>query len=102
MVPADEPTPPANTDPSTVVEFDGPASDAVVTAVASEAGVDPLRMTPLYQVVEPDALDALVAHARTATAADESDQWLSFRYEGYEVFVCGDGRVFLEPDEETR
>lgn len=102
MVPADEPSPPANDDPSAIVEFDdGLASDAVVTAVASEADVDPLQMTPLYQVVEPDALDALVAHAQTAEAAEESDQWLSFYYEGYEVSVCGDGRVFLEADAET-
>ncbi|WP_284013552.1 HalOD1 output domain-containing protein [Halobaculum litoreum] len=66
-------------DPDTVV-------DAVVEAVARASGTEPLALSPLVGVVDPDALGAVL---RVAT----SDSTISFRYHGHDVTVRGDGRV---------
>lgn len=82
-------------------EPDEDASAAVVLAVSEASGVDSVALSPLYDVVEPDALDTLVAHARhTETPARHR---LGFTYEGYDVLVRGDGFVVLEalPDGTT-
>ncbi|WP_254767946.1 HalOD1 output domain-containing protein [Salinilacihabitans rarus] len=67
-------------------------SRAVVEAVAEREGVDvtdvePPTYDPLYAVVNPEALDRLLA--------GRADVTLEFVYEGYEVVVRGDGRVDL-------
>ncbi|MFB6166293.1 MAG: HalOD1 output domain-containing protein [Haloarculaceae archaeon] len=58
------------------------ASEAVVTAVADAEGVDPTDLEPLFDVVDPDALDALFA------GGDASVE-LTFNYAGYAVTVRG-------------
>lgn len=70
-------------------------SEVVVSAVASVAGVSPLELGPLYAVVDPGALDALVAHAqRTGTGTHRV--W--FAYEGFDVCVRTNGEVrILDP-----
>jgi hypothetical protein len=68
------------------------ASAAVVRLVASYHDDDPATIDPpLYEAIDPDALDALFV--------DASDQWtrpasrIEFPYCGCEVEVRGDGRV---------
>jgi hypothetical protein len=57
-------------------------SDTVVRAIADSKGVDPTRLdVPLYDVVDPDALDGLVA------TGDESCRV---------AFTCADWRVVVD------
>lgn len=69
-------------------------SQAIVTAVADAEGVEPTDLSPLYRVVDTDALDELF----TSESSEESrtEQRVSFRYEGYEVTVYSSGRVDLD------
>ena len=62
----------------------------VVNAVAAKTDADPLTMKPLYDVVDPDALDRLVA----AEVAGH----VQFVYDGHEVTVHGDGSVVVDGD----
>ena len=70
-------------------------SEAVVDAVATLDGVSPTELAPLYDAVEPDALDALFEHADRQ--GRPGDQRLCFAYAGYDVTVCGDGTVSVSP-----
>jgi len=66
----------------------------IVEAVASEAGVDPLALSPpLYDVVDTDALHRLIATGTNVS--------VGFDYAGYAVAVDGDGAVTVEGDEPT-
>ena len=71
------------------------ASEAVVTAVSALAGSKPVDLDPLYEVVEPDALDSLVEHAQRG---DTGTHRLRFTYEGYDVGVRSDGRIRIRDD----
>ncbi|MFD1565167.1 HalOD1 output domain-containing protein [Haloarchaeobius amylolyticus] len=70
---------------------DSRPSEAVVTAVATQLETDPVELSPLYDVVDPDALDDLVDHAQR-TGTDET-QLVWFTYEGFAVGVRSDGQV---------
>jgi hypothetical protein len=60
----------------------------VVSAVASREGVDPTAIEPpLYDAIDPDALDALVA------SNGESGLHVSFTYCGYPITVDAGGGV---------
>lgn len=72
----------------------GPSA-AVVEAVARAEGVDPTEIErPLYEVVDPDALDDLFSSRHVHSPA--SGIRVSFTYYGYEIQVRGDGDVTLE------
>lgn len=72
-------------------------SRAVVAAVANAENVSPVELTPpLYDAVDPDALEQFVASVDAGP--DESDVRVTFPYVGYEVTVTGDGDVSLEPE----
>ncbi|AEH36173.1 HalOD1 output domain-containing protein [Halopiger xanaduensis] len=70
------------------------ASEAIVTAIAALVDDDPASLSPLYDAVDPDALNALVAHARRADDAGTHE--LRFTYEGFDVGVRTDGRIQIE------
>lgn len=72
--------------------FDSP-STAVVTAVAETADRDPTTIDPLYEVVDPDALDDIVAS--TCYPRGTPDARIEFLYHGYRVLVKANGRGFL-------
>ena len=61
----------------------------VVERVAQAKDVDVLALDPIYDAVDPDALDSLLA---TSTAAVE----VTFEYEGHVVTVCDDGEIEVE------
>ncbi|APX97832.1 HalOD1 output domain-containing protein [Natronorubrum daqingense] len=69
------------------------ASVAVVTAVEAVSQTDSLELPPLHDVVDPDALDSLVEHARRSGEAGQHELW--FTYAGFEVGVRSDGRVLI-------
>ena len=66
---------------------DSTASERVLAKVADSTGRDVLDLPPLYDYVDPDALDAVVATATNGT--------VRFAYEGHEVAVESDGTIRL-------
>ncbi len=81
-------------DAGSVTTFDpetDAASQAVVTAVAALADTDPSALSPLYDVVEPDAIDSLCEHAQRV--GDGTVHRLWFGYEGFDVCVRSDGQI---------
>ena len=69
-------------------------SMAVVNAVASATKSDPIDLPPLYDAIEPDALDALFAD--TGRFASSRSGSVAFEYAGCLVTVSGDGSVSAE------
>lgn len=60
-------------------------SETVVAALAENADVDPLEFdVPLYEAIDPDALDALFEGSETAQLR------VTFTYESYDVTVEGE------------
>jgi len=74
-------------------------SRAVVEAIAEHAGVDPADLElPLYEAVDPDALDALFSPPE-GTREPVSGR-VSFVYDGYDVEVTSDGEVTVSDRED--
>lgn len=68
-------------------------SEAVVAAIARAKDVDPVDIeTPLYEVVDPDALDSLFPSERVCVTSG----LVEFSYCGYDVTVTSGGEVSLE------
>jgi hypothetical protein len=68
--------------------FDDGDAPSVAVAQALEAALD-AQPAPLFDYVDPDALDALVA--------DSSSLTVTFEVEAATVTVHGDGRVLVRP-----
>lgn len=67
-------------------------SEAVVEAVADAEGVSPLELRPpLFEVVDPDALDKLFPLPSLEQGRTEGH--VTFEYCGYEVTVQPDGVI---------
>ena len=64
------------------------ASMTVVEAVGAAADTPVLELPPLFDAIDPDALDALFAGRPTNGV-------VTFRYAGYDVTVRADGTVEL-------
>lgn len=58
--------------------------------VARREEASPVDLPPLYETVDPDALQGLVA------SADDEAFSVEFSYHGYEVTVAADGSVDVE------
>lgn len=66
-------------------------SESVIEAVADREGVDPMDLTaPLYDAVDPEALDAMV---QNDAKYNESSLRIEFQYYGYTISVSADGSV---------
>lgn len=65
-------------------------SEEVVLSVAAAKGVDPLELDPLFDVIDPEALDALYERDADRTG---SPRRVEFTYEGHRVAVGEDGSV---------
>jgi hypothetical protein len=65
---------------------------SVVEAVAAVTNTPPTSLSPLYDAVDPDALNRLVEPGRETSS---SDRRVSFRFEGCLVTVHGDGRTVV-------
>jgi hypothetical protein len=90
-----------NSDPTTPTERvadNESATEAVVLAVAEATGVDPLDLDPLYDCVDPDALDALFD---SGDGLDDLTGSFEFTYAGCDVTVNADQRVVVTPTAET-
>lgn len=69
-------------------------AEVVACAVADAKGVSPLELRPLAEVIDPDALERLVASMGGVT--DGSAGTVEFTYSGYRVAVAGDGDVEVD------
>jgi hypothetical protein len=81
-------------------EFDWTAqapSEAVIETVAIAANAAPMAIEPLYDSVDPDALDALVRGNGTAHA--NGDVSVAFTFAEHDVRVRSDGVVSVRPVE---
>lgn len=76
---------------------DGPIGTTIARAVAALDGVEPVARRPLHEVLDADALDALLR----PTSVDSSyrEGAVVFRYHGHEVTVHSSGEVVIEPAE---
>lgn len=85
-------TQPRSADAAAVTVDDVLPSVRVVEAVAAATDADPVAMDPLYDVIDPDALDQIVA--------SEIEGHVSFEFCGQNVAVHGDGTVVVEGSHE--
>ena len=72
---------------------------SVVEAMAAATGDAPTAFAPLYESLDPDALDELVRSA--AERSGEDALVVSFTHAGCEVTVRSDGSVLARPAEES-
>ncbi|WP_276261483.1 HalOD1 output domain-containing protein [Haloglomus litoreum] len=67
-----------------------PVAEAVVEATSTVTGRDPLDMEPLFDVVDPDALETLVAGPAGSAGVS-----VSFQFEGRQITVQRGGRIHI-------
>lgn len=72
----------------------GPITDTLVATVAEAKGVDPLDLEPLYESVDPDALNAMFHPSGTPPSASME---IRFSMADCDVVVRGDGEVVVTP-----
>ena len=77
-----------------VFDVDESPSHGVVRAISAVKGIDPTDVDPLYDSLDPNALDAIFSGT---TEARESDIHVSFRVGDLEIEVSGDRRVTVRP-----
>lgn len=70
------------------------ASEAVIDAVADAKGVDPLDLDPMYDAIDPDALDSIF---RDSPSSGTGSVELSFEMAGCTVVVREAGEVVVTP-----
>lgn len=70
------------------LEDDAAPSEAVVQAIAQAKGIDPLEMPSLYEIMDPEALDAVLKRG--------SISYIQFPFCGYTVIVVADGRILVQ------
>lgn len=75
----------------------GSISTNLVETVADASGVDATALPPLYERVDPDALESLFA----ATAGTSRTGQVEFSYGGYDVRIVCDGEVTISLGERS-
>ncbi|WP_435098852.1 HalOD1 output domain-containing protein [Halorubrum sp. N11] len=64
--------------------------EATIEALAEAAGVDTLELPPIYDFVDPDAINHLFGKHK---GASEAETLLSFQVNNWNVFIRDDGRI---------
>ncbi len=77
-------------DASYNADNDRSPSEVIIEALAEAAGSDPVELPPLYEFVDPDALDALFDRH---DGAEDAEALISFKVDTWNVFVRADGRI---------
>jgi len=67
-----------------------PITEAVINAVAAVSGTDPLELPPLYEAIDPDALELIV---REPNAAPTRSCFVGFTLGAWGVIVTGAGEI---------
>lgn len=73
-----------------------PPSTAIVETIAEATGDNPTSLEPLYESVDPDALNALLTSVPSPTAG--RDLRISLSVDGHAITVFGDGGIVVRPD----
>ena len=76
------------------VDVDDSASRAVIRAIAAVRGVEPTDLDPLYEAVDPEALDAMFDDAPGGSDGEIS---VSFRVDELQVVITSDEGVIVRP-----
>lgn len=77
-------------------EYDGstvPPSLALIAALSTAMEADPIDIDPLYESVDPDALDGLLGNSVAATGPVE----ITLSVEDYDATVSSTGTILLDP-----
>ncbi|WP_224268830.1 HalOD1 output domain-containing protein [Haloprofundus salinisoli] len=89
--------------PSDYCTLFNPCVDSVVEelvrTVSALRDASPVEITPLYRVVDSDALETLFDES--ATRKRPSHRVVTFDYEGFEVTIRSPGCIALDPIEAT-
>ena len=80
---------PSVVDSHSEVEPNQSPAEAIVDAVTAAAEENPLASTPLYEYVDPDAVNMLFDHP----GSEKSEVLLRLTIETWVVFVHADGRI---------
>lgn len=78
---------------------DVPLSTAIVRAIANVSNTPAEDLDPLYDVVDPDALNGIFAPHADGRERVAGGLW--FYYSGYRVIVYPDGEIKMEPLDEA-
>lgn len=78
---------------------DESVSTAVVRGVAAVTNTPTTELDPLFEVIDPDALECLFSTARGRSLRDHG--WVSFEYNGCEVNVSATNEVEITPAEDN-
>ncbi|WP_227376328.1 HalOD1 output domain-containing protein [Haladaptatus halobius] len=65
-------------------------SDLIIQQVADAAECDPCDLPPLYEAIDPDALDALYRHGSPA---------VEFDYAGYHISIAAEQMISIDKDD---
>ena len=98
--PPDRPDTPSGTDDAIRAEYDWTAttpSTAVIEKFAIASDREPTGIEPLYEVIDSDALNALVRSNGTDSVGGGTT--VSFEFAGQSVTVHGGGAVVVRPVE---
>ncbi|ELY61186.1 HalOD1 output domain-containing protein [Natronolimnohabitans innermongolicus] len=71
---------------------------AVVESVAAVSNTEPTELPPLYDAINPDALDSLFESSETR---DLSTVRVSFPYNGYDIAIQGGSNLTVELEAQT-
>lgn len=66
---------------------------AITCAISRATGVSVTELEPLWEYMDPDALQAFVASMRDR----ETETSITFQYEGHDVTVRDDGEILVWP-----
>lgn len=80
---------------------DTPISNAIIEAVAAVTEARPEDLCPLYEVIEPDALDQIFAPTGPTGAETTRTGYVVFSYEGCSVCISSDRQVVVTPPEDV-
>lgn len=74
-------------------------SSAIAITLATAAGENILKLSPLHETIDTAALDAIFRHY-DGSEIDRADAYLCFVHDGYRIVVYCDGRIVVqEPSE---
>lgn len=73
--------------PDFVLEGVPAPCETIIAGVAERADEDPMDLPPLYEAVDPDAIDTIVRDGRSVQ--------VTFEYAGYEITVAGPNDVAI-------
>lgn len=71
---------------------EGTPAGSVTDAIATVTGTPPLGLQPLYESIDPDALDRIL-EAGSASPSGRSTLTVSFRHAGCAVTITADGQL---------